>query len=124
MAMSFRAKRRNLLNRTAKLAPTNAPTVFITKSVTSKKPTCKTSWRHSMQSERPKAAKVTIPTRRQEPVRFDDASHSLENPLESDPIVVLIIDPPPSFNSSKKQKQAEVTKNHSSLLCIQVFPFS
>ena len=42
----------------------------------------------------------------------------LENPLESDPIVVLIIDPPPSFNSSKKQKQAEVTKNHSSLLSI------
>lgn len=38
--------------------------------------------------------------------------------LESDPIVVLIIDPPPSFNSSKKQKQAEVTKNHSSLLSI------
>ena len=29
-----------------------------------------------MQSERPKAAKVTSPTRRQEPVRFDDASHS------------------------------------------------
>ena len=48
----------------------------------------------------------------------------VEKPLESDPIVVLIIDPPPSFNSSKKQKQAEVTKNHSSLLSIQVFPFS
>lgn len=29
-----------------------------------------------MQSERPKAAKVTSPARRQEPVRFDDASHS------------------------------------------------
>ena len=43
---------------------------------------------------------------------------TVENPLESDPIVVLIIDPPPSFNSSKKQKQAEVTKNHSSLLSI------
>ena len=42
----------------------------------------------------------------------------MENPLESDPIVVLIIDPPLSFNSSKKQKQAEVTKNHSSLLSI------
>ena len=42
----------------------------------------------------------------------------MENPLESDPIVVLVIDPPPSFNSSKIQKQAEVTKNHSSLLSI------
>ena len=49
---------------------------------------------------------------------------AVENPLESDPIVVLVIDPPPSFISSKKQKQAEVTKNHSSLLSIQVFPFS
>ena len=29
-----------------------------------------------MQSERPKAAKATSPTRRQEPVRFDDTSHS------------------------------------------------
>ena len=47
-----------------------------------------------------------------------DIEEELENPLESDPIVVLIIDPPPSFNSSKKQKQAEVTKNHSSLLSI------
>ena len=48
----------------------------------------------------------------------------MENPLESDPIVVLVIDPPPSFKSPKKQKQAEVTKNHSSLLSIWVFPFS
>ena len=35
-----------------------------------------------MQSERPKAAKVTSPTRRQEPVRFDDASHSSQKEPE------------------------------------------
>ena len=42
----------------------------------------------------------------------------MENPAQSDPVVVLIIDPPPSFISTKKQKQAEVTKKHSSLLSI------
>ena len=60
-------------------APTPPPTVFITKSVTSKKPTFRISWRHSMQSERQKAAKVTSPTRRQKPVRFNEASHSPQN---------------------------------------------
>ena len=64
------------LNPTLITPPTPPPTVFITKSVTSKYPTFKTSWRSSMQSERPKAAKVTRSTRRQEAVRFDDASHS------------------------------------------------
>ena len=42
----------------------------------------------------------------------------MENPLETDPIEVLIIDPPHSFISSKKQRQAEEMKNHSSLLSI------
>ena len=42
----------------------------------------------------------------------------LENPLESDPIVVHEIDTPPSFISLEKLKQAEVIKNRSSLLSI------
>ena len=42
----------------------------------------------------------------------------VENPLESDPIVVLIIDPPPFLHFVEKTKQAEVTKKHSSLLSI------
>lgn len=49
---------------------------FNTKSVTSKNPTFRSSWRHSKQSDKLKAAKVTSPTRRQAPVRFNDASHS------------------------------------------------
>ena len=60
----------------AKKAPKNAPTVFITKSVNSKKPTRKISWKHSMQSDKQKAAKVTSPIRRQEPVRFNVARNS------------------------------------------------
>lgn len=58
------------------IAPTNAPTVFIPKSITSKKPTFKTSWRHSMESDKQKAANTIQPIRRQESSRFVDATNS------------------------------------------------
>ena len=48
----------------------------------------------------------------------------LENPLETDPIVVHIIDPPPFGFLAENEKQAEVIKNRFSLLSIYVFPFS
>ncbi len=74
--LSFRAKRRILRIRIDIPAPKNAPIVFNTKSVNSKKPTCKTNWRHSMQSEKPKAVKVASPIRRQESVEFNDTKKS------------------------------------------------
>ena len=58
--------------------PTPPPTAFNTKSLTSKNPTFKISWWHSMQNDNPKAANTTQPTRRQEPVpvRFNEARKS------------------------------------------------
>lgn len=46
------------------ITPIPAPTVFNTKSVTSKIPTCNAPWMHSMQSDSPKATNVTRPRQR------------------------------------------------------------
>ena len=57
-------------------APTNAPTIFITKSVNSKNPTFKTNWRLSIQRDSPKPARVARPSRRPGRSRLADARNS------------------------------------------------